>query len=176
MVITKQQLKLMLPYAKEYNIDKYLDPLNDTLVQFEINTPERFAAFIAQLAHESGSIRYHEEKADGHAYEGRKDLGNIEKGDGKKFKGRGLIQLTGRKNYKLFSDYLGIDFISSPSLVAQPKYSVLAAGWYWDRNKLNDYADRGDFKTLTKKINGGYNGLADRIKHWQRCKAVLNVK
>lgn len=166
----------MLPFAKEYNIDKYLEPLNDTLVQFEINTPERVAAFVAQLAHESGSFRYHEEIADGHAYEGRKDLGNTQKGDGKKFKGRGLIQLTGRANYESFGKYVGVDFTSTPSLVAQPKYSTLAAGWFWDRSKLNSYADKADFKTITKKINGGYNGLADRIKHWQRCKAVLNVK
>lgn len=176
MNLTKQQLRLMLPYAKEYNIDKYLGPINDTLTMFEINTPKRIAAFIAQLAHESGSFRYHEEIADGHAYEGRKDLGNIEKGDGKKFKGRGLIQLTGRTNYESFGKFVGVDFTIMPSLVAQPKYSALAAGWFWNRSKLNSYADKDDFKTITKKINGGYNGLADRIKHWQRCKAVLNVK
>jgi putative chitinase len=176
MKLTKQQLKLMLPYAKEYNIDKYLEPINDTLALFEINTPKRVAAFIAQLAHESGSFRYHEEIADGHAYEGRKDLGNIVKGDGKKFKGRGLIQLTGRTNYESFGKYVGVDFLSTPSLVAQPKYSALAAGWYWAGRRLNEYADRDDFKGITKRINGGYNGLADRIKHWQRCKAILNVK
>ena len=174
-MLTRQQLRLMVPYAKEFNIDKYLGPINDTLTLFEINTPKRIAAFIAQLVHESGSFKYHEEIADGHAYEGRKDLGNIIKGDGKRFKGRGLIQLTGRANYESFGKYVGVDFLSVPSLVAQPKYSALAAGWYWDRARLNEYADRDDFKSITKKINGGYNGLNDRIKHWQKCKAVLNV-
>lgn len=174
-MLTRQQLKLMVPFAKDFNIDKYLQPINDTLQLFEINNPKRVAAFIAQLTHESGSFKYHEEIADGHVYEGRKDLGNVEEGDGKKFKGRGLIQLTGRSNYSNFGTYVGMDFISMPTLVAQPKYSALAAGWFWNRAGLNDYADRGAFKTITKKINGGYNGLADRIKHYERCKAVLNV-
>jgi putative chitinase len=175
MILTRQQLKSMVPFAKEYLIDRYLEPINKTLTAFEINTPKRIAAFIAQLAHESGSFRYYEEIADGHDYEGRKDLGNIVKGDGKRFKGRGLIQLTGRNNYRSFSNFCNIDFVSTPSLVAEPKYSALAAGWFWNRAGLNDLADRDDFKGITKRINGGYNGLADRSKHWIRCKSVLNV-
>lgn len=174
-MITRQQLKLMVPYAKDVNIDKYLDPINDTLKKFDISTPKRIAAFIAQLVHESGGFKYHEEIADGHAYEGRKDLGNIIKGDGKKFKGRGLIQLTGRANYNAFGLYVDADLTTNPELVATPKYSALAAGWFWDRANLNSLADKDDFKGITKKINGGYNGLADRIKHWQKCKSVLNV-
>jgi putative chitinase len=175
MRLTRQQLKSMVPLAKDYRIDALIEPINDTLEMFEINTPKRVAAFIAQVAHESGSFRYSEEIADGHAYEGRKDLGNTEKGDGKRFKGRGLIQLTGRANYRDFGRGVGIDFLGIPSLVAVPKYSALAAGWYWNTRKLNSYADKDDFKGLTKRINGGYNGLADRMKHWQRAKSVLNI-
>ncbi len=175
MILTRQQLKSMVPLAKDYRIDQLLGPINDTLAMFNINTPKRVAAFISQVAHESGSFRYSEEIADGHAYEGRKDLGNIIKGDGKRFKGRGLIQLTGRANYLDFGRSVGIDFIGIPSLVAVPKYSALAAGWFWNSRKLNDYADRDDFKGLTKRINGGLTGLADRQKYWIRAKSVLNV-
>ena len=175
MILTKEQLKAMLPYAKDSNIDKYLSPLNITLDKFGINTPKRIAAFIAQLAHESGSFKYVEEIASGKAYEGRKDLGNTEPGDGVKFKGRGLIQITGRANYKAVGDALQYDFINNPEHLEKPGAAVMSAGWFWNSRKLNDYADRDDFKGITKRINGGYNGLEDRIKHWQRCKDVLNV-
>lgn len=165
----------MAPNAKPLNIDKYLKPINDTLALYQIDTPIRIASFIAQLIHESGSFRYSEEIADGSAYEGRKDLGNIKPGDGKRFKGRGLIQLTGRANYTSFGRYIGFDFISIPSKLSEPGYSALAAGWFWNTRGLNDLADRGDFRGITKRINGGYNGLNDRIKHFNRCKAILNI-
>lgn len=175
MKLTRQQLRLMIPNATDFNIGRYLEPINTTLERFEINTPLRIAAFIAQVTHESGSLKYNEEIASGLAYEGRLDLGNKVKGDGKKFKGRGLIQLTGRANYTAFSKFCGRDLVSGPSLVANPDLSALAAGWFWDSRKLNTLADSGDFKSITKRINGGYNGLADRIKHYTRCKSVLNV-
>lgn len=175
MKLTRQQLKIMVPNAKDYNIDKYLGPINNTLEQFEINTPKRVAAFIAQITHESGSFRYHEEIADGHQYEGRKDLGNTQKGDGKRFKGRGLIQLTGRANYTAFAKFCGKDVVTTPTLVANPDLAALAAGWFWDSKDLNDLADRGDFKMMTRKINGGLNGYADRLKNWQRAKNVLGI-
>jgi len=126
--MTKENLKKILIYATAANIEKFYQPLVDTMVKFEINTPKREAAFIAQLAHESGSFKYVKEIASGSAYEGRKDLGNIEPGDGVRFKGRGLIQLTGRANYKKASEFFNEDFISKPELIETPKYATLIAG------------------------------------------------
>lgn len=174
-MITNDQLKAMMPFATDSNIKRYIQPLNDTLVKYNINTPQRIASFLAQLAHESGSLKYSREIASGEAYEGRKALGNTEPGDGKRFKGRGLIQLTGRLNYLAISKALGVDFISTPSLLEEPNYATLSAGWFWNKNNLNLLADKDDFKGITKKINGGFNGLDDRIKHWNRIKTVLNI-
>lgn len=132
----------------------------------------RFAHFIAQLAHESGNFRYMEEIASGAAYEGRKDLGNIIAGDGVRFKGRGPIQLTGRDNYKKYGRALGIDFESHPELVAIPSIGLLVACKFWTNNGLNELADRDDVLTITRRINGGTNGLVERkanlakIKSW----------
>ena len=126
--MTKQELKKILIYATASNIDKFYQPLVDTMEKFQINTPKRQAAFIAQLAHESGSFKYVKELASGKAYEGRKDLGNTQPGDGVKFKGRGLIQLTGRANYQKASDYFNEDFIDHPELIETPKYATLVAG------------------------------------------------
>lgn len=132
----------------------------------------RFAHFIAQLAHESGNFRYMEEIASGTAYEGRKDLGNTEKGDGTRYKGRGPIQLTGRANYRKYGRALGIDFESHPELVSVPSIGLLVACKYWTNNGLNELADRDDTFTITLRINGGSNGIKDRkaklamIKEW----------
>lgn len=132
----------------------------------------RFAHFIAQLAHESGNFRYMEEIASGAAYEGRKDLGNTEKGDGIRYKGRGPIQLTGRANYRKYARALGIDFESHPELVSIPSIGLLVACKYWANNGLNEIADRDDISTITLRINGGTNGIEDRkaklamIKGW----------
>ena len=128
--MTKENLRKILIHATAANIEKFYQPLVDTMEKFEINTPKREAAFIAQLAHESGSFKYVKEIASGSAYEGRKDLGNTEPGDGVKFKGRGLIQLTGRANYKKASEYFKEDFITKPELIETPKYATLIAGWY----------------------------------------------
>ncbi|ENU08677.1 glycoside hydrolase family 19 protein [Acinetobacter calcoaceticus] len=132
----------------------------------------RFAHFIAQLAHESGNFRYMEEIATGASYEGRKDLGNIMAGDGVRFKGRGPIQLTGRANYQKYGRVLGIDFESHPELVAIPSIGFLVACKFWVNNGLNELSDRDDVLTITRRINGGTNGLDDRkanlakIKSW----------
>lgn len=132
----------------------------------------RFAHFIAQLTHESGNFRYMEEIASGAAYEGRKDLGNIMAGDGFRFKGRGPIQLTGRANYQKYGQALGIDFESHPELVAIPSIGLLVACKFWVNNGLNELSDRDDVLTITRRINGGTNGLAERkanlakIKSW----------
>jgi len=146
--------------------------------------------FLAQVGHESGGLFYTEELASGSAYEGRKDLGNTQKGDGIKFKGRGLIQITGRTNYLAVSKALGTDFISNPTLLGgknittcsnvQLKNAAESAGWFWSTRKLNDLANQIDitknidsgnnlvvFKKITKAINGGYNGLPDRLTRYK---------
>ena len=132
----------------------------------------RFIHFLAQLAHESGNFRYMEEIASGAAYEGRKDLGNVNKGDGVRFKGRGPIQLTGRANYRRYGQQLGIDFENNPEIVAIPSVGLLVACKFWSDNDLNVVADRDDVTTITRRINGGLNGFEDRknklstIKGW----------
>ena len=138
MKITNEFLKEVMPTSTEANRQKYLEWFNYYMPLYEINTDERIAAFIAQIGHESGQLRYSEEIASGKAYEGRKDLGNTQVGDGVKFKGRGLIQITGRSNYEKISKDLGEDFISNPELLATPKYAVQSACWYWNYKKLND--------------------------------------
>lgn len=174
--VTKELLKKCIPFAKD--IDKFFEPLNATLQKYEINTPERVAAFLAQIAHESGSFKYVREIASGEAYEGRKDLGNTEPGDGVRFKGRGLIQITGRSNYAQLSKDLGYDFINKPQDLELPGPACFSAGWFWDKRNLNKLADEGTveaFRAITKRINGGYNGMADRLNHWSRCKKALNI-
>jgi len=175
-MITESQLKAAMPSATPANIQKYLTPLNLACEKYAINTPKRISAFLAQLAHESGSLRYVEEIASGSAYEGRKDLGNTQPGDGVKFKGRGLIQITGRSNYKALSVALNFDFIKEPEKLELPGAAALSAGWFWNLRNLNAIADIDDFKKITKKINGGYNGWDDRIKHWANCRKAFGIK
>lgn len=131
----------------------------------------RLIHFLAQLAHESGNFRYMEEIASGAAYEGRKDLGNVMSGDGVKFKGRGPIQLTGRANYRRYGQQLGIDFESNPTIVAIPSVGLLVACKFWADNGLNALADQDDVLTITRRINGGTNGLADRKNNLAKLKS-----
>lgn len=157
---------------------QYLGPFLDGMTAAGCTTVNRAAMWCAQLGEESGGLRWMEEIADGSAYEGRKDLGNTQPGDGKRFKGRGPIQLTGRANYGAFSswahDHALVDtadyFVQNPLLVAQPRWGFLAASWYWTvaRVRLNTYADTGDVRSATRAINGGTNGLADRTARWNR--------
>jgi putative chitinase len=175
-MMTEQELKACLPFALTANIKKFLTPLNLAMDKYEINTPKRRAAFLAQLAHESGSLKYVREIASGEAYEGRKDLGNVQPGDGVRFKGRGLIQITGRTNYEALGVALNFDFIKEPEKLELPGAAALSAGWFWYKTKLNELADKDDFKKITKKINGGYNGLKDRADHWYRCQKALGIQ
>lgn len=162
------------------NINRALKPLNDTLVRFNVNTPLRIAHFIAQVAHESGAFQYLKEIASGAAYDtGRlaARLGNTPEadGDGQKYKGRGYIQLTGTSNYRLFDEFTGRkhDLMNHPERLEQPDLAMLAAGWYWSRNDLNRLADRDDLLSITKRINGGINGLDDRIRYFLNAEKVL---
>lgn len=133
----------------------------------------RLAHFMAQLCHESGSFRYMEEIASGAAYEGRADLGNTEPGDGRRFKGRGPIQLTGRTNYRAFGRAIGIDLERHPEIAAVPSIGLHVALEYWRSRGLNALADADDVLAITRKINGGTNGLADRKAHLSKIKGWL---
>jgi len=136
----------------------------------------RAAAFIAQLAHESGEFRFMIEEASGEAYEGRKNLGNTSPGDGKKYKGRGWIQLTGKDNYFLAGAAIGQDLVNIPDLAAQPVIAAKVAVWYWLRHQLNVLADAGDFAGITRAINGGLNGIENRVAYYHRALEVLGAQ
>lgn len=173
--MTLEELKKIIPYAGPKAGD-FLGPLNEAMARYEINTPARQAAFLAQIAHESGSFKYVRELASGKAYEGRKDLGNTKPGDGVRFKGRGLIQITGRANYRecsiaLFGDP-GI-LIDHPEMLETVTCACDSAAWFWSSRKLNEMADEGSFRAITRAINGGYNGYADRLAYFQRATQVL---
>lgn len=173
-VLTAEQLHTAMPYATPPNINRFLAPLRTTMAKHGIDTPLRMAQFLAQVAHESGSLRYTEEIASGSAYEGRKDLGNTEIGDGPAFKGRGLIQITGRANYQAFYEATGIDVVSNPALVANdPILAAETAGWFWAKHNLNVLADENNPTAITRAINGGLLGLPDRLALLATCKAAL---
>lgn len=133
----------------------------------------RLAHFMAQLCHESGNFRYMEEIASGQAYEGRQDLGNTQPGDGKLYKGRGPIQLTGRANYARYGRRLGIDLERHPEIAAFPSIGLHIALEYWKVNGLNTLADGDNLRAITKLINGGYNGLEDREAKLKQFKGWL---
>jgi len=166
-------VKRSYPKAK---IVKYNDALNVKMLENDINSPLRMAHFLAQIAHESAELRYSEEIASGEAYEGRADLGNTQPGDGKRFKGRGLIQLTGRSNYKRYGKARGRDFTTDETarlLATDPDLAVDVSCWFWVKHDLNALADADDVMAITKKINGGYNGLPDRKAKLARAKFFL---
>lgn len=142
------------------------------LTRYGITTPGRLCHFMAQIAHESDGFHTTEEYASGAAYEGRKYLGNVRKGDGKRFKGRGLIQLTGRANYRVYGERLGVDLEANPERAAAPDFSLLVACEYWKDKGLNAFADRDDITGITKRINGGTNGLADRKARLKAARAI----
>ncbi|QRN97885.1 LysM peptidoglycan-binding domain-containing protein [Archangium violaceum] len=171
--VSLAQLRKIMPNLSQAKAEQYLPHLNKAMAEAGINTPKRQAAFLAQLAHESGEFRYMEEIASGAAYEGRKDLGNTEPGDGKRFKGRGPIQLTGRANYRAAGKALGIDLENNPTRAADPDVGFRTAAWFWNSRNLNTYADAGNFREVTRRINGGYNGLASREAYYNRALDVL---
>jgi putative chitinase len=171
--LTDKQLHAIMPNLSKERAAKFLGALNAAMKEYEINTRKRQAAFLAQLAHESGELRYMEEIASGEAYEGRKDLGNTQKGDGKRFKGRGPIQLTGRYNYRRAGEALGLDLEQNPEKVATAEVGTRVAGWFWKTHGLNELADKGDYKEITRRINGGYHGLPNRQTYYRRALDVL---
>lgn len=175
--ISGVQLKVIMTGIKNSDIETFFEPLKKVLEKYEINTPLRIAHFLAQVGHESGSFRYKQEIASGAAYEGRRDLGNTQRGDGKKFKGHGLIQITGRANHTAYAKFVGdLDLIEHPERIGiEPEHSAGAAGWFWMTKNLNAYADNDDILTITKRINGGTNGLQDRKDYLARAKRALGI-
>lgn len=172
-MIQVEDLKAICKFTPAARLDLFVEPLNATFAEFDIDTPARQAAFLAQVAHESGGFNYVRELSSGEAYEGRKDLGNTEPGDGRRFRGRGLIQVTGRANYALCGATLGLDLLAHPELLEEPVHAARSAGWFWNTRGLNALADRGDFERITRRINGGTNGQADRLAYFDKAKAAL---
>ncbi len=171
--VTAAQLIGCMPGLSSTKANTVLPYLNSAQVEAQINTCDRTAAWLAQLGHESGSLLYMEEIASGAAYEGRRDLGNTQRGDGVKFKGRGPIQLTGRANYAAAGAALGLDLINNPKQVATYPIGFRTSAWFWKSKGLNALADAGNFAGITKIINGGTNGASDRNMRWGKCKIAL---
>lgn len=192
MILTADQLKAIVPAIKQGAIDTYLPHLNTFLPKYEINTPQRIGGFLAQTAEESINFSAVRELASGKEYEGRADLGNTSEGDGVKYKGRGLIQVTGKGNYKWCSrDLFGDDrLLTNPELLTTPQYAVQSACWFWKVAKpLNAICDHPEDwehtwdhngKTYTKImwmtliVNGGQNGIDVRTANYARARQVLN--
>jgi putative chitinase len=169
-------LHILMPLSSEEQANSFAAPLVAAMNANQINSPLRQAHFLAQLGHESGSLRYTAELASGAAYEGRIDLGNTQPGDGPRFKGRGLIQITGRTNYNHYGNDRGQDYITglNPNLLAtDPNIAADCSGWFWATRHLNELADNDDLLSITKRINGGTNGLDDRARRLKLAKCLL---
>ena len=180
-MLTEAQLRRIMPNLALAKCQALLPHLNQAMREYEVNTLLRTAAFVAQLAHESGEFRYMEElwgpTPAQRRYEPVCDLaarlGNTEAGDGRRFKGRGPIQITGRFNYTKYGGLLGLDLAATPELAATPAIAFATAGLFWKSNGLNPLADAQRFEAMTRRINGGVNGLADRQKYYARALQVL---
>lgn len=175
MKINKPQLLRAVPNLYKARVDDFVKTFNEWSDTFGINTPLRAVHYLAQVFHESTALRYTEEIASGKAYEGREDLGNTQKGDGVKFKGRGFIQITGRANYQAYanSEYCVGDLMKHPEWLSKSPGNQKASMWFWKTKGLNELADKDDIRAITKKVNGGYNGLADRMFYYRRFKKEL---
>lgn len=182
MTITGATLsKAMLGIVSQARYNELAPSVNQALLQAGCNTVNRAAMFLAQIGHESMGLRYMEEIASGAAYEGRKDLGNTQVGDGKRFKGRGPIQITGRHNYTQVSKWAHSKgyvssadyFVKNPTEMASVKLGFIGAVWYWTvARNMNGYADAGDIVGATRAVNGGLNGLDDRRNRWNVCRGI----
>jgi len=198
MVVTFDQLNDFFEDTGEDIIQRFVEPLNEMLEFYEINTPQRIAMFLAQVGHESGGLRTTKEnlnysaqglrktfakyftsdaianeyakkpeKIANRVYANRMGNGDEASGDGYRYCGRGLIQLTGKQNYEAFAKDMEMDFAEATEWLSTDEGAVWSAGWFWDSRELNQWADKGDIVTVTKKINGGTIGLEDRKAHYQ---------
>lgn len=189
--ITREQLQILAPNARARVIDPLVFPLNKTLPEFGIDTPLRVAAFLTQAAHETAGFRTLVEYGSGDGddadafddyltnnYDRRTDLGNTPEldGDGERYRGRGIFQLTGRDNYRRYGKRLGLDLLAHPELAATPAIAVRAACLFWNDKGLNRYADHQDFVGMTRRINGGLNGLEDRRRYYARARGIWSVE
>jgi len=176
--ITTAMLREIAPGADPKLLATLAPALATTLAANGIDTPLRQAHFIAQAAHETGGFHTLEEYGGPSyfaRYDGRKDLCNVRSGDGARFHGRGIFQLTGRVNYEAYGKRLGIDLVNNPALAASPAISVRIAAAFWTAKGLNAWADRDDVVEITRRINGGRNGLAERRRYLTAAKAQLGV-
>lgn len=176
-MITPELIRALVPPLSATQAAQVAAALADPATRAGITTRARVAAFLAQLAHESAGFRYLEEiwgpTPAQRRYEGRADLGNTQPGDGYRYRGRGWIQLTGRHNYRTYGALLGLPLEAQPDLAAQPGTAARIACAYWDQRKLNTLADVGDFVGITRRINGGLNGLTEREAYHRRALAAL---
>lgn len=171
------ELRSIMPLAGKL-ADMFAMPLTSAMDEFGIDTPQRRACFIAQVAHESGQLRFTREMwgptPAQRGYEGRVDLGNTYPGDGFRYRGRGLIQITGRANYAACGAMLGFDVLNNPELLEGPTLASRSATWFWQRHGLNGLADKDDQGEICKRINGGTNGLAERLAFYRAaCEVIL---
>jgi predicted chitinase len=173
--ITYEQLHAIMPLLPKDKAVEYLPPLNAAMLEANITTPLRQAAFLAQLAHESVELRAFQEFDSGAAYEGAVRLGNTQPGDGPRFKGRGPIQLTGRSNYRAAGKALGLDLENHPEMAATPTVGFRVAGWFWTTHRLNVPSDAGNFDAVTKGVNGGFTGKASRDAFYLVAKRALGI-
>lgn len=191
MTLTLEQLLATMPRLKRERAEAMLPHLNAAMQEAEITTPLRVAAFLAQLGHESldltrwvemdhrkavAGCRYCKDvgpHAAGAQYEWRKDLGNTEAGDGVRYKGRGCLQLTGRANYAAAGKALGLPLEQNPERAVDLDVGFRVAAWYWTTHGLNELADRGESAAISRKVNGGYNGLGDRTARYLKALEIL---
>lgn len=204
MLVTFDQLNDFFEDTDEEVLQKYVEPLNEVLEFYEINTPQRIAMFLAQCGHESGGFRVIKEnlnysaaglrktfakyfpndaianeyakkaeKIANRVYANRMGNGDEASGDGYRYCGRGLIQLTGKQNYQAFAKDMEMDFDEATEWLSTEEGAVWSAGWFWDSRELNQWADKGDILTVTKKINGGTIGLEDRKSHYEEALKIF---
>lgn len=203
MEVTLQKLNEAFADATEEDVEKYYPAFVRVFEEYEINTPQRIAAFIANVAHESMNLRavkenlnysaqgltrvfpryFNASSATSYArqperianrvYANRMGNGPESSGDGWRYRGRGLIQLTGKNNYKRFADDMGLSLDEAVQYLETAEGAVESAAWFWDNNNLNEIADRGDLRSLTKRINGGYNGLTERVENYEHALSIL---
>lgn len=205
-MVSTEQMKTILPRMNWEKAQSYLPFIATVLPKFGIDTPLRKAHFLAQVAHESGGLKYSKEnlnysaqglrsvfgkyfrtmeiaqsyarkpeKIANKVYADRMGNGNEASGDGWKYKGRGLIQLTGKENYQKFSQDYGVDCVNNPDLLLDPEWALTSACWFWKKRNLNRYADNDDILMVTKRINGGINGLNDRQQYLDSLKRIYEI-
>lgn len=176
-LVSKTQLAYVWNCRESLIQDSEIVELNQCLQKFQINTSSRIRHFISQISHESGGGRYKEELASGSEYEYRSDLGNIQSGDGRKYKGAGYIQLTGRANYQAFANYIQDDKVMTGVTYVANTYPFTSAGFWWYSNRMNDLCDSNPtVEQVTRRVNGGLNGIEDRKMYFKRCCDVISIR